>query len=258
MRVMSERYARMTITLPPEIKARVDLRKSKVNWSAIAAEAFSVELARQDRLEGIDMNETFERFQELELTLSQKEESRGFSTAEAWAGDIESTEEFYMFDKLAGIDIAAWESEIDDGEMSEELFKLMAKGKPSSSLLKNDPYGYHPTAELFWEHVTMGFDKIGNFEEEERPSDDFVRGFIRGSRRCGLSIRKPKSRQRKASQSPGDGGRIRTVATRRAAHQLQPSAHLPSLAIRSLSPNRPERIHHYRTGSRRRSGNISR
>jgi hypothetical protein len=77
---------RMTISVPRELKERMEAAKESVNWSAVAARAFEGKLLElQSQREAKNMNEVVARLKAADELERSEEYQAGRTAGEAWA-----------------------------------------------------------------------------------------------------------------------------------------------------------------------------
>lgn len=77
---------RMTISVPQDLKVRMDHVKEPVNWSATACQAFQTKLAEFERANmDADMISTVERLRSSKDRRADPQYARGLAAGQAWA-----------------------------------------------------------------------------------------------------------------------------------------------------------------------------
>src|SRR4051794_3333556 len=88
------RAMRTSVSVPPELKARMDAVDVAINWSAVACQAFEQKLLEVTSRKGIkDMKDVVNR---LRASKQRKEEGRfqeGYAAGESWAKESAEVEE---------------------------------------------------------------------------------------------------------------------------------------------------------------------
>lgn len=78
--------ARTTISLPDELKARMDAASEPVNWSQIASLAFEKKLGEiATRKRNEDMDDVIQRLRASRIDCQDAEEKDGYETGKRWA-----------------------------------------------------------------------------------------------------------------------------------------------------------------------------
>ena len=97
--------ARMNISVPDELKARMD--DINTNWSAVAAVAFELEVRQRERIDKMDRGAVVERLR----ATYEKDKSRQFDVGHeagvAWASEEAEASELMSLNDAAGIEDAA-------------------------------------------------------------------------------------------------------------------------------------------------------
>jgi hypothetical protein len=113
--------ARINLTLPDELKARMD--KHDINWSQTAAEAFEEKMnAIESKFVGNTMGDAIARLKASKLEMNNESKKEGYETGIKWAmqsakyvnlkrlAEIESYSEFETIHELADyIEVDNWE-----------------------------------------------------------------------------------------------------------------------------------------------------
>src|SRR5262249_23608495 len=77
---------RTTISLPPDLKSRMDAVKESVNWSGVAAAAFEAKLKElAARKEPENMEDVVKRLRAAAELEANEEYQAGFEAGQAWA-----------------------------------------------------------------------------------------------------------------------------------------------------------------------------
>jgi hypothetical protein len=160
------KHARTTITVPADLKARMEAIEGLVNWSALACQAFEHKLAELIKQRGSkNMTDVVNRLRASKQKLENKQYQDGYAAGREWAKDTAEAQELinleYNRDQLA----EAW----DDWWQSPPR---PASWRFLACLAKGNYHGSNSDVRSFWEH--HGF-------EEDEPATDFVRGFAEGA-----------------------------------------------------------------------------
>jgi hypothetical protein len=161
------KHARTTITIPPDLKARMEAVEEPLNWSAIACTAFEQKLAEITKRRGAkDMKEVIDRLR----TSKQKHESdqynSGHEAGQEWAKSEAEAGELIRLEK--------WRADGSDVWLS----AFVTTGRDAWSSAEHFVFQIWPeddgdrqAASNFWEQ--QGY--------EYYPDDDFVHGFAEGA-----------------------------------------------------------------------------
>jgi hypothetical protein len=175
-------YLRTTITVPRDLKRRMDAAKEPVNWSAVAARAFEEKLAEiATKREEKTM---FDIIQRLRATKPDLIYQQGQADGRQWASeraeyeDLQRLEQFYdkkranrEWEKFFGLEYG----EDSVGErLMREVYPPLSRGICKIGGILDDPDGCSYAYEDFWKsYVGDDVSKIN------RPS--YVRAFAEGA-----------------------------------------------------------------------------
>jgi hypothetical protein len=165
---------RTTISVPSDLKARMDRVKEPVNWSALACRAFEDKLAEiAAKKETKSMNDVVERLRSSLRDQQGVSFNEGYQAGEKWA---ELTATAVQLKQLAEFqEIKRTKSHAE----WEDWFWPKGKHQPWRILVGVIKDGkvveVHPmNAKMFWNNV------LGN--ESIQPNDgDYLRGFVEGA-----------------------------------------------------------------------------
>ncbi len=164
------RHARTTITVPPDLKARMEAVEEPVNWSAIACRAFEQRLAEITKRRGArDMQEVINRLRASKQKPEDERYNEGREAGQEWARNQAEAAELIRLEKLREHSGASdWEAFFTTGERE-------AYGVPQHFVFQVFPEwdGSREASRDFWE--TQAGDDNGY------PDDAFVRGFAEGA-----------------------------------------------------------------------------
>jgi hypothetical protein len=165
--------ARTTISLPRDLKARMDAVKVPVNWSAVAAQAFEaklLELASKKGAKGMD--EVIARMKAAEKLDSNEDYQKGWAAGERWAKEEARPKQLRDLDKRLG----AWQHDIEEAlsAWTNGMNKGIAHGLFTAIHPLKEDVDRHTVA-CFWEVA------IGDNGEELIEDWDYARGFIEGA-----------------------------------------------------------------------------
>jgi hypothetical protein len=158
-----------SISVPPDLRARMDKVKEPVNWSAIACQAFEAKLNEIAKVKELkDMSDVIERLRASKQETASDEYNHGVEAGEEWA---KSTAEYAELRRLGELEertsTVDWEQFFCTGDSD-------AYGAANRLVfaIQPDTEGSRMAAEEFWE-FTVG--------EDTELTDDFVRGFADGA-----------------------------------------------------------------------------
>jgi hypothetical protein len=164
------KHARTTITVPPDLKARMDAVDEPVNWSALACQAFEQRLAEIIKRKGSsNMNDVISRLRASKRTYENAQYQAGHEAGQAWAKDEAEAGELILLSQWKDRAGRDWDDYFATGEND-------AYGSCENFVFTIWPEhdGNRTTSEEFWE---------GNVPEgqSDHPEDNFVRGFAEGA-----------------------------------------------------------------------------
>jgi hypothetical protein len=158
---------RTTVSIPPELKARMDKAGESVNWSEVAAQAFEQKLAEILKRKGtMTMNEGLERLRASKRKFGVTEFWKGHKAGENWAvRSADASELANIAEWKESFQVGEWEREWKDDVYSPMRAETFAcKVDPENIISRND-------AESWWDQI--GYRKM--------PSAEFVHGFADGA-----------------------------------------------------------------------------
>lgn len=142
--------ARMNISVPDDVKARMDAVEEAVSWSAVASRAFEIELGEIAKRKQVkDMSDVIARLRASKLESDTEEYQNGHEDGKEWA------EQYAAFSELRRLSKA--EERRQDWDWDGHSIPQVAGG---------DAYDAE-----FWE----GYEGIDNFGE------DYFNGFVAGA-----------------------------------------------------------------------------
>jgi hypothetical protein len=162
------KHARTTITIPPDLKARMEAVEEPMNWSAIACTAFEQKLAEITKRRGAkDMKEVIDRLRASKQKHENEQYNGGHEAGQEWArneaeaGELIRLEKFHDACGPSDWGRFFWTSDRDAYGAAENLvFRIWPDDDRDRDAASN-----------FWE--SQG--------HEEYPDDEFVRGFAEGA-----------------------------------------------------------------------------
>jgi hypothetical protein len=163
---------RTTISIPSELKERMDAIKDQVNWSAVAARAFQAELDWINRRSKRTMNkEDIVKRMKAEAEEDSKEEyQEGYEMGKDWAQEYAKPRELRALDNLSrnsGCDLSVTLAVYVNGMNHSIAWGLW------QAIYKQEPN--HDEVRRFWEEA-LGDDNADRIEDQ-----DFARGFCEGA-----------------------------------------------------------------------------
>jgi hypothetical protein len=163
------KYSRTTITVPPDLKARMDAVEEPINWSAVAAAAFEQKLAEIVRRRGAkDMREAIARLRASKARFVEQEFKQGREAGRAWAmnrAEAAELERLAAFVERCGLD---W-----DGLFDRAGTDAYSAGERIVFAILPEDDGDRGASHCFWEM------NAGDPDLAMRP--EFVRGFAEGA-----------------------------------------------------------------------------
>lgn len=92
--VLKDGAVRMTISMPADLKARIDATKENVNWSAVAAKAFEEKLADiANQKARKTVSDKVQRLRASHLRAADEHYAEGEEAGREWAGDVAEAHE---------------------------------------------------------------------------------------------------------------------------------------------------------------------
>ena len=177
------RSFRTTITVPQDLKERMDAVKEQVNWSALACKAFEEKLAEiASKNEKITMDDVIQRLKVSKERMENDEYKEGEKVGRRWASRKGGARELMLLERFL---------ESLDGEPSfgrDEFFS--GYGSSAYSTAEQLYFAIHPennrdrdSAKDFWERA------LGEDDVHKAESDSFLRGFAEGAEAVWLEVR---------------------------------------------------------------------
>jgi hypothetical protein len=153
-----DKYARTTISLPPEVKAQMEMVEEPVNWSAVACRAFEDKLAEiAAQKEKKDMSDIVARLRASKRQSEDTHYKEGFEVGREWAGDTAEAEELQRLESFAEdrVQYRDWDANL-----------VVSAVWPD----EDDRYA----VENFWEQA------LGD-NTSAKDDSSFVKGFVEGA-----------------------------------------------------------------------------
>lgn len=164
---------RTSISVPPELKARMDAVAEPVNWSAVACRAFEDELARITTLRGAkDVKDAIERLRASKRKSEDERYQEGFEAGQRWAIAEAEAEELEHIETLRQrVDSYNWDDWFENGERDS-----YGSGDRLAFVVKPEFNGNRQWGREFWECYSHRDDW-----EAMMDTPAFVRGFAEGA-----------------------------------------------------------------------------
>jgi hypothetical protein len=169
--VASKTY-RTTISIPQDLKVRMDAVADRVNWSAVAARAFEAELVRVEmqRRETMSKEDVIRRMKAAGVEESEQEKAEGVAAGRAWAEREATPGELRRLQRYCD-------------SIGNDWWQIIGRDDTSAySPGELIYFGFHPgddkdrdAAEAFWESA------IGEGYEGRMTDGDFLDGFVDGA-----------------------------------------------------------------------------
>jgi hypothetical protein len=175
------KHARTTITVPPDLKARMEAVEESVNWSAIACQAFEQKLAEIIRRRGVrDMKEVVARLRASKVRVGSELYQRGVEVGKAWAMNHAEADELSRlseFHRECENSSWGWDGFFD---LPEAASAYGNGERIAFAILGEDYDGDRSAAEEFWDRAA-DFTRDRWREEGELIDRFFVQGFADGA-----------------------------------------------------------------------------
>lgn len=154
-----------SISVPPELKQRMDKVKEALNWSAIACQAFEQKLAEiASKREVKKMDDVIERLRASQREVESEDYKTGFENGEDWAKTTATAKQLQRIERF---------EEAGSGEYDHEtLFYVI------------EPNGGGNPMDFSWPEV------FGDDCQDEIESPDVIRGFVEGAMSVWREVRK--------------------------------------------------------------------
>lgn len=158
--------ARTTISIPDDLKKRMDKVREEINWSAIAAQAFELKLGElAERRKEKTMDTVVERLRASKIKRVSQVQKEGYALGADWAKD---QAEFDELERVASIDVGAYFVGIPMAPYSSAdwlAFEILGTGEDDRD---------HTVSRDFWDSAIGDLDK-------RLESEDFLSGFCNGA-----------------------------------------------------------------------------
>jgi hypothetical protein len=172
--IVMAKHARTTISVPPDLKARMDTVDEPVNWSAIACQAFEEKLAEITKRKGAkDMRAAIQRLKVSKRKLEAKGHQVGFKAGETWAmsrAEADELQRLAQFYEACERDSSGW---VGFFNMSENSSAYSPSERIAIAIGGEEYDGNRGFAQDFWKEVDLDLrDPAANL---------FVRSFVEGA-----------------------------------------------------------------------------
>ncbi|MBU1702315.1 MAG: hypothetical protein KJ970_12030 [Candidatus Eisenbacteria bacterium] len=175
---MAEKHTgttRTTISVPADLKRRMDKVTEPVNWSALACQAFQGKLAEiASKKEKKNMSDVIERLRASKRSSDSECYKDGYAAGQEWAKNRAEARELERLDSLQAR--LAHEPSYGWNEYFDSDYGSSAYGLGERLYFDLDPEynGDRSAAKDFWECV------VGEKISSDLP-DEFIRGFAEGA-----------------------------------------------------------------------------
>ena len=124
--------ARTTISLPDDLKERMDAVKEPVNWSQVAARAFETRLGEiASRARGKDMDSVIQRLRASKVACEDSDTKEGREAGERWAQHDAEWSELERLDRALRDD-SFWIEGIEEQDWARVVYLAMGNDECSS------------------------------------------------------------------------------------------------------------------------------
>ena len=162
------KHARTTITVPADLRARMDAVGEDVNWSALACQAFEQKLAEIIKRKGTsDMTEVVDRLRVSKCKFESEQYQTGHQAGQAWAKDTAEVVELIRLEYWRNQYASDWDRIFQDSAN----VALPAADYFVSAIQAEPPVKRRDVRD-FWESVDPG---------TPSPVGEFVHGFADGA-----------------------------------------------------------------------------
>jgi hypothetical protein len=160
---------RTTISVPADLKRRMDKVKEPINWSALACAAFEQKLAEvAARKERKDMDDVIQRLRGSKQQHATESAQAGAAAGEQWAKDTAEAVELERLEQERVATGHDWDRLFDeDRDPADWLYDVMHPGHESDR--------FAPSSREFWEQQ-IGEDDLHLIDDNE-----WLRGFAFGA-----------------------------------------------------------------------------
>jgi hypothetical protein len=163
---------RTTISVPSDLKTRMDRVKEPVNWSAIACRAFQDKLAEiASRKEIKTMTEVVERLRATLRNEEGKDFSHGYELGRKWAENAASATELKRMEKFQETSKTKSKQDWDTWfwpRGTHHPWRILV------GVIRNEKDVHPMTAQAFWQDIVAG-------SSVTSVDGDFLRGFVQGA-----------------------------------------------------------------------------
>jgi hypothetical protein len=174
---------RTSISVPVDLKARMDAVEESVNWSAVDCQAFENTLAEMIRRKGArDMEDTIRRLRASKKQADDERYTEGFEAGREWAASTAEAPELERLEKFRDDHRRRdewrdrrWFSNGEDTDYTpgERLYSII--DSEEGGLRYNERDGLRYASQEFWEAA------LGDKAEKLTVIPSLVRGFAEGA-----------------------------------------------------------------------------
>ena len=164
---------RVTVTVPKDLKARMDAVEESINWSAVASRAFDQTLSDLNSRKGVrKVEDVINRLRASKRKHEASQYQEGFQVGRAWA---EQSAEASELMQLAAID----DEDFWKGDLGHDGLGPFNPGEAFVFIIRPNSGGGRPEANCFWHEEAP----VGGDEEPEvfMADPEYVRGFAAGA-----------------------------------------------------------------------------
>jgi hypothetical protein len=171
----TDRSVRTTITIPPDVKARMEAAGDAVNWSAVAAAAFRAKLLELDSKKEVGtMSDVIERLRASKKKRCDELYQQGRKAGESWAKQsAEAHELMRLAEGPPDSSRYTWDGWL--GVYDNGLNRGVATGLYGDITGQDQRDVDRHSAEAFWEQA------VGDRGAERIADHSFALGFIEGA-----------------------------------------------------------------------------
>jgi hypothetical protein len=166
------RFVRTTVSVPADLKKRMDKVAESVNWSALACRAFQDKLAEiAERKEKKEMGDVIERLRASKRKSDSEQSRDGYTAGQAWAERHAEAAELERLDSFVTCieqDSSDWDGFLDASGSA------YGPGERLYFALQPDDDGNRGAARDFWEGAARA-------EALDSLPGEFIRGFAEGA-----------------------------------------------------------------------------
>jgi hypothetical protein len=172
---------RTTITIPQDLKARMDSIGESINWSAVACRAFEQELAKIISQKGAkDMNDVITRLRASKQRKREDVHFEGFQAGWGWASKSAEADQLERLELMsASLRDDVWDWSFGTDHPRDGAFFFFRIIHPDKDAENSDSSAVRE----FW------LDAVGDHYVELIRDSEYLRGFARGALDLWLEIK---------------------------------------------------------------------